>query len=197
MSIVFARNGVMHETICLIDYHKYWVYDEENEKVKNPEFDVRCGQLLDVKGDKNGRSFAPSVTAFGNLSAKTLRDFKPFAQYVSIDIAIVPKSEAGRVAPGLIGVAERLVALDKRFVLPRPQILTRTKTIEKLASGGNRATSVHTQSIRADIAMNRRRRAVLLLDDIGTTGNSIIACTDLIYAAGAARVFPVVLGRTK
>jgi hypothetical protein len=196
VTIQFSSGGFAHNTICLIEYHKYWVYDEDGEKVKNPKFDVRCGQLLDVKGEATGRNFRASVSAFGNLLARTLKDYPPLAPYASVDIAIVPKSEAGRVAPGLIAVAERLVTLDKRFVLPRPQILTRTKTIEKLASGGNRAMSVHLNSISADIPVQRMKRAVLLLDDIGTTGNSIMACTQLLYGAGASRVFPVVLGRT-
>lgn len=197
LSIIFTRMGFEHETICLVNYHPYRIVNEDGEKVKNPDFDARCGQLLDVKGDPNGRNFRASVAAFGNLLANTLKDHILLAPYASIDIAIIPKSEAGKVSVGLINVAERLVGLDKRFVLPRPQILNRVHTIEKLANGGNRATYVHLQSIEAHIPHARKKRAVLLLDDVGTTGNSVIACTEILYAAGAGRVFPVVLGRTR
>lgn len=196
MTIAFSAFGMAHNTICLIDYHPYRVMNFDGEKVRNPKFGVECGQLLDVKGDQTGRNFRTSVSAFGNRLVKALKEHGELARYASVDIAIIPKSEAGKVAPGLIAVAERLTVLDKRFVLPRSTILTRVKTIEKLATGGNRAVHVHTGSIVADIPMNRRGRAVLLLDDIGTTGNSIMACTTLLYGAGASRVFPVVLGRT-
>jgi hypothetical protein len=197
VTIVFSTAGIAHQTICLIDYHSYWIINGGGEKVKNPKFNGDCGQLLDVKGSQTGRNYRTAVSAFGNRLAKALKDYPLLAPYVSVDIAIVPKSEAGRVSPGLIAVAERLITLDKRFTLPRPQILTRVKAIEKLASGGNRAVWVHHNSVNADIPANRKGRAVLLLDDIATTGNSIIACTELLYAAGASRVFPVVLGRTK
>lgn len=195
MTISFSAFGIAHQTICLIDYHPYRVL-KDGDKVKNPKFGVECGQLLDVKGDQAGRNFRAAVSAFGSRLAKALKEDPALARYASVDIAIIPKSEAGKVSPGLIAVAERLTVLDKRFVLPRPQILTRTKTIEKLANGGNRAMHIHYDSIDAEIPVARRGRAVLLLDDIGTTGNSIMACANLIYGAGASRVFPAVLGRT-
>jgi predicted amidophosphoribosyltransferase len=196
VTIAFSAFGIEHNTICLIDYHPYRVANRDGEKVKNPKFGVECGQLLDVKGDPAGRNYRAAVAAFGNRLAKTLKEHPQLARYASVDIAIIPKSEAGKVAPGLVAVAERLMALDKRFVLPRTQILTRVKTIEKLANGGNRAMHVHINSIVADIPMNRKGRAILLLDDIGTSGKSVMACTTLLYGAGASRVFPVVLGRT-
>ncbi|MFC3469693.1 hypothetical protein ACFOHT_07475 [Massilia oculi] len=195
MTIVFTAMRIAHTTLCLTEYHRYWTTNEDGEKVRNPKFTQMCGRLLDVKGDPNGANFKASVQVYALLLSKALKDY-PLAPYVSIDIAIVPKSEAGRVSPGLIAVAERLVALDKRFVIPRSPMLVRTKTIEKLANGGNRAPWVHTASIDAIIPRDRRGRAVLLLDDIGTTGNSLMACAELLYLAGAARVFPVVLGRT-
>lgn len=195
MSIVFTASRFVHNTICLIQYYPYRVRNDEGDKIVNPKFDEKCGQLLNVKGDPANRNYATSVAVFGNQLAKTLKDYAPLTGLASIDIAIIPKSEAGRVSPGLVAVAERLCALDKRFVLPRQQILTRTKTIEKLANGGNRAKHIHHHSI--NVTLPRTGRAVLLLDDIGTTGNSIMACTELLYVAGVARVFPVVLGRTK
>jgi hypothetical protein len=195
VTIVFASMRIVHHTLCLTEYHPYRIVNGDGEKVRNPKFDAMCGRLLDIKGDPNAKNFKASVLVYADLLAKALKDY-PLAPFVSVDIAIIPKSEAGRVSPGLVAVAERLVALDKRFVLPRPQILTREKTIEKLANGGNRAAWVHTTSISAEIPPERKGRAVLLLDDIGTTGNSLMACTDLLYLAGAGRVIPVVLGRT-
>lgn len=195
MTIVFRSMNVVHNTLCLTDYQPYRVVNEEGERVRNPKFDAMCGRLLDIKGDPNAKSFGASVSVYATLLAKALKDY-PLAPFVSLDIAIIPKSEAGKVSPGLVAIAERLAALDKRFVLPRQPILTRERTVEKLANGGNRAPWVHTTSISAAIPPDRRGRAVLLLDDIGTTGNSLMACTDLLYIAGAGRVFPVVLGRT-
>lgn len=193
MTIVFTSMRVVHNTICLTDYHPYRISNEDGEKVKNPKFDAMCGRLLDIKGDPNAKNFNASVLIYATLLAKRLKDY-PLAPFVSVDIAIIPKSEAGRVSPGLVAVAEKLTTLDKRFVLPRTHILRRDRTVEKLANGGNRAQWVHTASI--SVTVPQRGRAVLLLDDIGTTGNSLMACTDLLYLAGAARVIPVVLGRT-
>jgi adenine/guanine phosphoribosyltransferase-like PRPP-binding protein len=196
VTIAFTAVGIAHNTICLTDYHPYRIMNEDGEKIKNPKFGIECGQLLDIKGDPAGRNYRAAVSAFGNRLAKALKDDSQLARYASVDIAIIPKSEAGKVAPGLLAVAERLEVLDKRFILPRSPILTRVKSIEKLANGGNRAMYVHTGSIVADIPISRRGRAILLIDDIGTTGNSIMACTTLLYGAGASRVFPIVLGRT-
>jgi predicted amidophosphoribosyltransferase len=184
----------MHETVCLMPYYKYWLY-ENGQKVKNPEFTVDCGKLLDLKG--NGQNVQPAANHFAKLLAQRLKDFGPLQGLAKVEIAIVPSSEKGKTSTGLYLLAHKLSTLDKRLVMPKQHILTRTRTIEKLHSGGNRQGYVHLQSIDVTIHPHSRRLPVLLLDDIATTGNSIMACTDLLYGAGSSLVIPVVVGRTR
>jgi predicted amidophosphoribosyltransferase len=47
--------------------------------------------------------------------------------------------------------------------------------------------------VKPDLIKGRR---VLLLDDVKTSGNSLIACKELLLKAGAKEVVMVALGRT-
>lgn len=51
-------------------------------------------------------------------------------------------------------------------------------------------------SIRVEHAELIQGREVLLLDDVTTSGNSLVACRQLLLEAGAARVKYMALGRT-
>ena len=84
-----------------------------------------------------------------------------------------------------------------RFV-PAVQTLVRTRTIDKLARGGNRSVEVHLASIAPAERYERyfAKKAILLLDDVTTTGNSLRACSRLLDQYGADLIYPLALGRT-
>lgn len=194
LTFSFLYQGRMHQTLCLIPYHKYWIY-EDGERVRNPEFTNDCGKLLDLKG--SGPNMQPAANHFARNLAQRLKDYAPLHGLAKVEIAIIPKSEQGKVSTGLYALAHKLCTLDKRLVMPKQHILRRTQTIEKLHNGGNRAVSIHLQSIDVFIHNNSKRLPVLLLDDIATTGNSIVACTELLYQSSSSLVIPVVIGRTQ
>lgn len=190
-----------HTIQYVATYQPYYITDINGNRVKNPGFDRISGKLLDIKAEGNNINPA-AITELGQLLIDKLRPIT-IAANVPVSIAIVPKSQAGKVASGLKSVAAKLATTDRRFTLPRQDILTRTRNIEKLAHGGSRHISIHLASISANIpnvtsvpTHHRPESPILLLDDIGTTGTSIEACTTLLYQAGASLVIPIVLGKT-
>ena len=74
--------------------------------------------------------------------------------------------------------------------------LIRHSRIEKLSGGGDRSRKVHYDSIKVSGELSVKGEDVLLLDDISTSGNSLLACRDILIANGARSVEMLVLGRT-
>ena len=60
----------------------------------------------------------------------------------------------------------------------------------------NRSRKVHYDSIRVSGELSVEDEDVLLLDDIFTSGNSLLACRDILIANGARSVEMLALGRT-
>jgi predicted amidophosphoribosyltransferase len=110
-------------------------------------------------------------------------------------IAVVPGHEAGK--PGTSGVrllARRLA--EACGCVDATGCLVRHTTIAKKATGGDRSKCVDLNSIEVrqpDLIMGRK---VLLLDDVKTSGNSLLACRELLLDAGAAKVVMAAMART-
>lgn len=69
----------------------------------------------------------------------------------------------------------------KHNILDASSCLRRTKEIKKLASGGSRAIERHLSSIElVNLDLLKGRDKILLIDDIKSTGNSLLACETLI-----------------
>jgi predicted amidophosphoribosyltransferase len=88
-------------------------------------------------------------------------------------------------------VADRLQVADGR------SYLRRTRVVDKLTGGGNRAADVHLGSIVVDDPDALRGGHVLLLDDVLTSGNSMLACRRILLNAGASSVLCLALGKTQ
>ena len=69
------------------------------------------------------------------------------------------------------------------------------KTIDKLATGGNRSRYVHIDSIGTIKGESVNGDIVLLMDDVTTTGNSLYACKEILLAHGAKTVEMFALGK--
>ena len=113
------------------------------------------------------------------------------------DVAIctVPSSNPENIETGITILAEKLSADKNR--IDRTHFLKRTKEIPKLASGGDRRISIHHETIKASEEVSVKGMTVLLLDDVTTTGNSLIACRDILLKNGADDVIMFALGKTK
>ena len=111
----------------------------------------------------------------------------------NIAIAVVPSHDPDASVSGIQQLAQ---ALARQSRIDATACLVRVKKIPKLATGGNRSVTRHLSSIRVEQAELIQEREVLLLDDVTTSGQSLIACQELLLEAGAARVKCMALGRT-
>lgn len=74
--------------------------------------------------------------------------------------------------------------------------LLRSKSINKLVSGGDRDLSIHLESIRPNEEMSISGDVVLLVDDVTTSGASLQACKEILLKNGAERVAMLALGKS-
>jgi predicted amidophosphoribosyltransferase len=109
-------------------------------------------------------------------------------------IAIVPSHDPAKGPGGLHTLARRLAA--SRGCVDASSALRRHTKIDKLASGGDRSIGVHLNSIDVPERGLIKGNKVLLVDDVMTSGNSLLACRKILLKAGASEVKCVALGRT-
>ena len=143
-----------------------------------PEY---SGKILDLKDDKDG-----ATEYFGERIAPELQD--------DLVIVTVPSHDPANVGGGLAKLAGLLAKNGNR--IDGAVTLIRTKKIDKLARGGNRAKEVHLESVKVARPDLIKGRNILLLDDVTKTGNSLSACSDLLLAAGAKSVECATIGKT-
>jgi hypoxanthine phosphoribosyltransferase len=84
----------------------------------------------------------------------------------------------------------------RKGLLDATLCLIRHKSIDKLSSGGDRSIQTHLQSIEVVCPGIIEGKKLLLLDDVSTTGNSLMACKKLLESAGAKSVKSFGLGKT-
>lgn len=110
-------------------------------------------------------------------------------------VAAVPGHDAASTtASGICLLGRRLAGSSE--CVDATGCLVRHTTIAKKATGGDRSIEVDLASIEVrqpDLIYGRK---VLLLDDVKTSGNSLLACRQLLLQAGAAKVVMVAMGRT-
>ena len=166
------------EIIALRRYNRYWI--DPDRKIKNPLFGDFEKKVLDLK-----EMDARAIRMFAEeLDPKLGRGFS---------ICVVPSSDP-YVKNNGISYVGRMLARNGRK--DRVGFLIRHIKIQKLACGGDRSRKVHISSIRVSEEMTVEGEDVLLLDDIFTSGNSLLACRDILIANGARCVEMLALGRT-
>lgn len=130
---------------------------------------------------------AAGLTYFFDYMVKRVK--KPTA------IAVVPShSPATGPTSGVHILAKRLA--QALGMMDASGCLVRHTEIEKLAGGGDRSIERHLESVKVENANLITGQKVLLLDDVTTSGNSLLACRRLLLEAGAAEVKMAALGRT-
>ena len=186
MSSIFGRQPI---ELFVGKYHKYRIANDEGTLIKNPAFDKYSGFILDIKSDKELDRRV--LEFFSNSLVKVIQA----GNQVGINLAaIVPSHSKDGYSKNLNEVL-KLSAKQLGFQV-EPRLMWRTKTIDKLASGGDRSQSVHTSSIVVRLPEIVRNQKVLLVDDVWTTGNSMRACASLLYEKGATSVVTVAFGKT-
>jgi predicted amidophosphoribosyltransferase len=169
------ENNQSSQIMCLGEYHPYRI-----EGQKNPHFDQWSGRILALK-----RSEAPAIELF-------YRKLNPLLG-TNFAIATVPSSNSEKVSSGIRKLAIRLAANQR---IDATSCLVRHQSIDKLATGGRRSQDIHFDSIRVQNCQLVQGQEVLLLDDVSTSGNSLLACKALLMDAGAKSVQCLVLGQT-
>ena len=165
---------------------KIWI---NGVKTRNPAFNKNTGgRILDLKrGDKEAIQYYYKnlIDTFGT----SLKNKK------NTSIALVPSSKPDNFTSGLITVAQ--VFAKKLGLIDATKCLIRHKEIKKLAYGGNRSKETHFESIRIENTGLIKDKYVILLDDVTTSGNSLLACKEILENAGSKNVLCVALAKNK
>ncbi len=139
-------------------------------------------RIMDIK-----KSREAGLRYFEKIFAEIIK--KPY-----FAIAVVPSHDPASVRSGLHILVSRI---NKNIgAVDGGDYLIRTKKIEKLATGGNRALSIHLDSMAANNAARFKNRRIMLLDDVLTSGNSMVAGRKVLLEAGAGDVTCIALSQT-
>jgi predicted amidophosphoribosyltransferase len=181
MAAVFkdASRAPENQLVTLGPYRPWkWHTEIGGNRFDYPAF---SGLILDLK-DRKQRG----IKHFTELLAPDLRG--------GFAIAHVPSSTATKTETGIRDLA-RAIALQNSCT-DATECVVRHTTIPKAAKGGERSIEVHLGSLRIEKTSLVNGRDVLLLDDVTTSGCSLIASRQLLLKAGAKSVTMVALGRT-
>lgn len=170
----------------LIDYHPYWLPNGQ----KNPNSDRDSKLILDLK-DPTHPNHANAVVYFGKILKKKVE--YSFQELDQLQVAVVPSSTKGNLKTGLEAMIKMIEGPPE--VVYSSDFLVRFKTVSSAHGGGLRHESVHLNSISCNKRINPEI-PFMLLDDVKTTGNSLLACEKILRAAGAQVVILVTVGRT-
>lgn len=112
----------------------------------------------------------------------------------NITIAVVPSHDPETKESAIRKLARELASTKGRA--DATHCLVRHKKIAKLAGGGDRSMQVQMESLRLDDDLKIAWKNVLLLDDVTTSGNSLLACQKILSDGLAAKIQCLALGRT-
>lgn len=107
------------------------------------------------------------------------------------------KSTNENICTGVTSVIKSLI-LPSRYKFINAAIL-RKETVEKKATSSHRNTNYldDLKSLTLHPRFNPTGKSIIVVDDITTSGNSLIACKELLLKYGAKRVILLAFGKTK
>ncbi len=113
-------------------------------------------------------------------------------------ISFVPRSRNARLEQGFDQSELLAKALAKELGFEFAPLLTHKGNVKQktLTADERAANAEEAYILDADSAFYTRGKRILLLDDVVTTGASMIACADQLRRAGAAEVILLSLART-
>lgn len=168
------------QDILILGPYRPWNYHKSNGgDVGN--YPSHSGKILDIKQGK-----VSGIEYFHTYLSPRLENY-PI-------VISVPSHDPTKLSSGIVQLAVKLQA--ESGSVNASSCLVRHSKIVKLADGGDRSIDVHLASIRVEKSEIFENRPVLLMDDVMTTGNSLLACRRLLLEAGAANVKCLALGRT-
>jgi len=164
----------------LVDYHPYRILGE-----RNPNFDTASGKILDIKYDRD-----PGYNFFEPLVVDFVRSI---IRKRDIDgIAMIPSHEKGKYSNSICRLIE--AASIELGIEDFHLALKRTETIIKSTMGGERSIANHIRTIKPALELIRGKN-ILLMDDVVTTGSSMLASKFILMKSKASSVTCISLAR--
>lgn len=112
-----------------------------------------------------------------------------------IAIVVVPSHSPFITEPPIRLLAKELSSTGNR--IDATSCLVRHTKINRIVYGGDSNRELHFATIRLENPEQIKAKHVLLLDDIARTGQSLIACREMLLAMGANSVQAAALGRVR
>lgn len=171
------RNNDRDTYTYFVEYHPYRQWPGGP---KNPDFDEWSDAILRLKD-----CFDWAIDKFYDLLDPHLAKGFP--------IVVVPSHDPIKIDSGIKLLAEKLAANGR---IDATSCLKRYMKVDKKSFGGARSLDVDSKSIKVVNKHLIQNKAIMLLDDVRTTGGSLDACSQLLKDAGARIVKQVVLAQT-
>lgn len=109
-------------------------------------------------------------------------------------LVVMPSHSAGKWGKALLKMAGKLC--QELNMLDYSCALERVTEHEKLTAGGDRSIDSHIATMKLNPAFDVKGKKVVILDDVTTTGNSLIASAQILWSAGAEKVAAIAIGKT-
>ena len=114
-------------------------------------------------------------------------------------ICSVPGHEkTSNVSNGVSDIVN-MVYLKSNFTL-RNTIIQRSYNVDKKATSSSKRSNdyrIDMQSLNIEHGFNVEGKSIIVIDDITTSGSTLIACKNILMNAGAKEVVLIALGKTK
>lgn len=185
--VCVAEDGSKRTIWYLDEYHPY-----RQQGIKNWRFDQASSIMLRFKRGEGEAIGYYLFKILGKFSRK--KYYREIMEAENVRFVAIPGHDRNHPISSVHKLARMLAAYFERE--DYSQCLRRRYNVEKLSSGGNRSIMVHYRSMQVNEKYDLIGKTIFLLDDIVTTGNSLIAGQKLLLEAGAKRVYPLAMGRT-
>jgi predicted amidophosphoribosyltransferase len=153
-------------------------------KGSNPDFGAKDSLILNFKdGDED------AVDIF-------YKELEPLLNSNFV-IVVAPSHDEGKWGLGSVKLVKKLCSDSSKKRVDGSCCLKRITTIPKAATGGPRNVSIHLKSIKLfnkDLIYGKN---ILLLDDVTTSGSTLIACKQILEKEGALFVKCIAIGKTQ
>jgi len=152
--------------------------------------------ILDIKKDEDRLDKASGEYHYYTKATKYFLDLiHPIISYNDgYVICVMPSHKKGTTSSGIRRIAKDLCSPP---VIDGTNVLFRAFEIQKKSVGGTRDSQKEVESLGVQNADLIKKRQVLLLDDVTTTGTSLIAGRTVLMNAGAELVALFALGQTE
>jgi predicted amidophosphoribosyltransferase len=160
----------------LVDYHPYKVLGQHN-----PSFDLHSSKILDIKYNRD-----PGYEFFYPILLDSINEIR--TKHDIDSIALVPSHEKETFSPmmhKLVNTVADVLPIDN-FVGVLKRHTTNPKNVRSFKN------HVSTIEVNKEAVKNRK---ILLIDDVVTTGASMLACKYLLKTSEASSIICLALAR--